>query len=143
MHLSMLSWTSFLPVLRVIFFLSKWLLPHITIIETIVCGERGMNLVAMTIINTYKEIGRADDRCSRVLYATDRATLTWTPVRVSQIEDIYIFFFVKDRNLFHLVNTINNIFTSGAQPLVKILSMAFTILNNFRSFTEKKNQIFC
>ena len=31
-----------------------------------------------------------------------------------EIENIYLFFSVKDRNLFHRVDTIGNIFTSGA-----------------------------
>ena len=30
------------------------------------------------------------------------------------IEDIWFFFFVKDRNLFHRMDTIGNNFTSGA-----------------------------
>ena len=45
----------FLPVLRTIFFPSRWLLSHITIVETTDSGERGMNPVAMTIINPRKE----------------------------------------------------------------------------------------
>ena len=43
------------PVLRTIFFPSHWLLSHITIVETADSGERGMNPVAMTIINPRKE----------------------------------------------------------------------------------------
>ena len=38
-----------------IFFPSHWLLSHITIVETTDSSERGMNLVAMTIINPRKE----------------------------------------------------------------------------------------
>ena len=38
-----------------IFFPSHWLLSHITIVETTDSGERGMNPVAMTIINPRKE----------------------------------------------------------------------------------------
>ena len=41
----------FLPLLRTIFFPSHCLLSHITIVETTDSGERGMNPVAMTIIN--------------------------------------------------------------------------------------------
>ena len=36
-------------------FPSHWLLPHITIVETMDSGERGMKPVAMTIINPQKE----------------------------------------------------------------------------------------
>ena len=48
-------------------------------------------------------------------------------------EDIWVFFFfVKDRNLFHIANIFGNIFTSGAARW-----------NNFQSFTGKKtHQIF-
>ena len=45
----------FKPVLSTIFFPSHWLLSHITIVETIDSSERGMNPVAMTIINPRKE----------------------------------------------------------------------------------------
>ena len=52
-HLSVLFW-SFLtnaPVFRTIFFQSHWLISNITIVETTDSGEKGMNPVAMTIIN--------------------------------------------------------------------------------------------
>ena len=45
----------FLPVLRTMFLASRWLLSHITIVETTESGERGMNPVTMTIINPRKE----------------------------------------------------------------------------------------
>ena len=45
----------FSPVLHTIFFSSHWLLSHITISETMDRGEKGMNLVAMTLINPWKE----------------------------------------------------------------------------------------
>ena len=45
----------FLPVLRTIFFQSYWLLSHIAIVETTDSGERGIDPVAMTIINPRKE----------------------------------------------------------------------------------------
>ena len=45
----------FQPVLRITFFPSHWLIPHITIVETTDSGERGMNPVAMTTINPQKE----------------------------------------------------------------------------------------
>ena len=46
----------FKPVLHTIFFPSHWLLSHIlTIVKTLDSGERGMNPVVMTIINTWEE----------------------------------------------------------------------------------------
>ena len=45
----------FKPVLRTIFFPSHWLLSNITIVETTNSDERGMNPVAMTIINPRKK----------------------------------------------------------------------------------------
>ena len=53
-HLSML-FQFFQPVLCTIFFPSHWLLPHLTNVETTDSSERGMNPVAMTIINPRKE----------------------------------------------------------------------------------------
>ena len=55
MHLSMLSWSSFKQYYTQYFFLSHWLLFHITIVETTDRGERGMNPVAVTLINPQKE----------------------------------------------------------------------------------------
>ena len=43
------------PILRTIFFPSHWLLTHITIVETTDGGVKGMNPVAMTIINSTKK----------------------------------------------------------------------------------------
>ena len=43
------------PELRTIFFPSLWLLSHITSVETQESGDRGMNPVAITIINNWKE----------------------------------------------------------------------------------------
>ena len=45
----------FKPVLRKILFPSLWLLSRITIVEKMDSGERGINLVAMTIIDPRKE----------------------------------------------------------------------------------------
>ena len=45
----------FLPVLRTLFFPSHWLLSYINIVERMEGGERGMNPVAMTIIDPRKE----------------------------------------------------------------------------------------
>ena len=73
--------------------------------------------------------------------------------------NIGYFFSVKDRNLFHRVDTVANTFTSGAasvifswkpsvifslvaEPLVEILPTVSTRWNKFRSFTEKKNILF-
>ena len=69
-HLSMPSWSFFLPVFCTI---------HMNIIETMVSRERererGMNPTAMTITNLWEEIARAtrdraSDPCSQVLHAT-------------------------------------------------------------------------
>ena len=46
----------FTPLFQTISFPSDWLLSHITIVETMESGERGMIPVAMTIINPRKEI---------------------------------------------------------------------------------------
>ena len=51
-NLFMLSWCN---VLRTIFFTSNCLLSHITIVQTMDSGERGMNSVAMAIINPWGE----------------------------------------------------------------------------------------
>ena len=52
-HVSMLSWNSFNQYSAQYSF---WLLSHITVLETTMdSGERGMNPVAMTIINHRKE----------------------------------------------------------------------------------------
>ena len=58
----------FQPVLRTIFFPSHWLLSHITIVETTDSGERGMNPVAMTIINPQKKYWSSRDRNGDPLY---------------------------------------------------------------------------
>ena len=40
---------------------SLWLLSHLTVVETMASSERGMDLAAMTIINSRKKIGQAKD----------------------------------------------------------------------------------
>ena len=55
---------------RLIFFPSHWLLSHVTIIETTDSGERGMNPVAMSIINPRKEYSRVWDRTSDLLFSS-------------------------------------------------------------------------
>ena len=45
----------FQPVLCTIFFPNHWLLSNTTTVEITDSGERGMTLVAMTIINPWKE----------------------------------------------------------------------------------------
>ena len=72
-------------VLRTIFFPSNWLLSHIIIVETTDSGERGMNPVAMTIINPWKECwlnqGSISDllfsspQCYQLSYGSRRKTL--------------------------------------------------------------------
>ena len=65
----------FKPVLRTIFFPSHWLLSHLTIVKTTDNGvrERGINPVAMNIINPWKEywLSRGSNPCSQVRNATD------------------------------------------------------------------------
>ena len=69
-QLSMLSYVLkiLLPEIRYIFFQSYRLLSHTTIGETMFSGEKGMNPVEMTIINTRKEIDRAEYRTSDLLF---------------------------------------------------------------------------
>ena len=63
-HLSMHSCS-----LGTIYFPGHWLLSHITIIEKMASSERGMNPVAMTIINPWKKIDLAGNQTSD-LYAS-------------------------------------------------------------------------
>ena len=49
------TYLCFPGVLGTIFFLSHRLLSHVTIVETTDSGERGMNSIAMTIINPRKK----------------------------------------------------------------------------------------
>ena len=53
-----LHFTSFLP--------RQWLLSHIIIIETMISGQRGINSVAMIIINHQGETDQARDRTSNL-----------------------------------------------------------------------------
>ena len=55
-----------LTVLRTIFFPSHWLLSHITIVETMDSGERGMNLVALSSIHE-RNIGQDGDQTGDLL----------------------------------------------------------------------------
>ena len=64
-HVSMLSQRS-LPALRTIFFASHWLLSYITIVKAMDSGERGMNPVVVTIINSWKEHGPSGDQTSNL-----------------------------------------------------------------------------
>ena len=66
----MLSWSSLLLVLCTTFFPCHWLLSHITIFKTVVSSEKGMNPVAMTIINPQKARDSTLTSCSQVIYAT-------------------------------------------------------------------------
>ena len=75
-HLSMLSWNSFNRYSRQYSF--RWLLSHVIIVETTDSGERGMNPVAMTIINPREEYLPSPGiepatSCSQVRNATDCA----------------------------------------------------------------------
>ena len=51
------------------YFLATGYFPSKTIVETVVRGEKEMNLVAMTIINPRNEIGRAGDRTTDSLFS--------------------------------------------------------------------------
>ena len=88
-------------------------------------GERGMNPVAMTIINPRKEYwqSRGSNQRPPVLKFATLTTELWDSARkrmkvCRKVTTMgyrgYLFFSVKDRNLFHRVDTIGNIFTSGA-----------------------------
>ena len=63
----------FIPVLCTIFFQNHWLLCHITTVETMDSGESGMNPVAMTIINPWKEYlpSRGSNQRPRFLKSAD------------------------------------------------------------------------
>ena len=70
----MLSWSLFLPALLPVLFPSHLMLSNITIISS----ERGMNAVALHIINLWTDIGGVGNQTSNrltseVLYATDSA----------------------------------------------------------------------
>ena len=69
----------FQPVLNTIIFPSHWLLSHVTIVETTDSGERGMNPVAMTIINPRKEYcpSRGSNQRPPVLKSATLLTELW------------------------------------------------------------------
>ena len=69
----------FQPVLYTIFFPSYWLLSQLTIVERMDSSERGMNLVAMTIINLRKEywLGRGSNQRPPVPKSTMLPTRLW------------------------------------------------------------------
>ena len=86
----MLSWSAFNQYFRTIFFPSHWLPSHITIVETMDSNERGMNPVAMTIINPRKEYwpSRGSNQRPPVLKFATLPTELWGsafffPVRMS------------------------------------------------------------
>ena len=56
-----------LLVLRAVLFPNHELLSHITIVEPVVSSEKGINPVAMNVINSQKEIGRTGDRARDLL----------------------------------------------------------------------------
>ena len=51
-----------LPVLCTIFFPNHWLLSHIAIVEVMDSSERGINPVAMTIVNPQEEFWASNQR---------------------------------------------------------------------------------
>ena len=67
------------PVLCTIFFPSHRLLSHITIVEKTDSSERGMNPVAMTIINPWKEywLSRGSNQQPPVLKSAMLQTEPW------------------------------------------------------------------
>ena len=82
-HLSMLSLRFyFCPVFRTIFIPSHWLLSNTSVVETMDSGERGMNPVAMIIINPMKEYwpGWGSNQRPPVLKSCRRTTEPWGSV---------------------------------------------------------------
>ena len=57
------------------------------------------------------------------------------------IEDIWVYFSVKDRNLFHRLDTIGNIFTSGEATSENITDGVHEMKQI--SIFHRKKQIFC
>ena len=64
------SWSSFLSVLCTLSFPSHWLLFHTTIIKTVVSGDRNINPITMTIINSRKETGQSGNQISDSLFSS-------------------------------------------------------------------------
>ena len=97
-HLSMLSWSSFNQYSAQYSFQATGSFSNITFVETTNSGERGMNPVAMTIINPCKkklaEPGiEPATSCSQVLNATDRAT----GLGKSIVRQFKLFYDLEDR----------------------------------------------
>ena len=69
----------FSPVLCPTFYPSHWLLSHITIVETMDSGERGMNPVLMTIINPPKKylLSQGSNQRPSVLKSATLPTELW------------------------------------------------------------------
>ena len=93
-HLSILSgifFFFFYLLLRTIFCPSHWLLSHITNVETIDSGERGMNPVAVAIVNPRKECwpSRESNQRPPVLQSCTLTTDLWglaESARIAQAE---------------------------------------------------------
>ena len=89
-HLSMLSWSSF----NLYSILYNRLLSHIIIVETMDSGERGMNPVAMTIINLRKEYwpSRGSNQRLSVLKFCKQPT-ELSGLGITRIENVFPFLF--------------------------------------------------
>ena len=92
-HLSMLSSSFFKPVLHTIFFPSHWLLSHITIVKTMDSGERGMNPVAMTIINPWKEYWPSPGSNQQPSNKRAMMALDHSPESVSPQNEFYLLYY--------------------------------------------------
>ena len=79
----------FRPVLGTILFPKHWLFSHLTIVETTDGGERGMNPVTMTIIILRKNIGRAWDQTSDLLFSSLQRHQLSYGARLRAIESLH------------------------------------------------------
>ena len=118
----------FQPVLRTIFFSSHWLLSHIAIVQTMDSGFRGMNLVAMTIINPRKEYwpnrGLSNQRLP-VLKSATLPTELWgwalLTQSMTQIHNLHEFLSMYQTDLRHLQRNLwdSTFFVNGFSPSVE------------------------
>ena len=67
----------FLPELNTIFFSSHWLLSYITITGKMDSGERGMNVVKITVITPRTEYWPSQDQISDLLFSSPELTYTY------------------------------------------------------------------
>ena len=105
--ISMFFFNFFKPLLLIIFFPSHFLISRVIFFETVTGREKGFYTVSMTIINPRKK--NANTLKNKLFRMIVTFKISHIKVRYSG----YLFFSVTDRNLFHRVDTIGNIFTSG------------------------------